>query len=78
MNKAVISWIFLPFALFLLAIVLSVLLQYKFLIPPLVSSNSSWMLFKADGLVEKQTVEGFIMQIFSHIDVQLLLNDNNV
>ena len=36
------------------------------------------MLFKADGLVEKQTVEGFIMQIFSHIEVQLLLNDNNV
>ena len=36
------------------------------------------MLFKADGLVEKQTVEGFIMQIFSHIDVQLLLNDNKV
>ena len=34
------------------------------------------MLFKADGLVEKQTVEGFIMQIFSHIDVQLLLNAN--
>jgi hypothetical protein len=36
------------------------------------------MLFKADGLVEKQTVEGFIMQIFSHIEVQLLFNDNNV
>ena len=35
--------VFLPFALFLLAIVLSVLLQYKFLIPPLVSSNSSWI-----------------------------------
>ena len=36
------------------------------------------MLFKADRLVEEQSKEGFIMQIFSHIEVQLLLNDNNV
>jgi hypothetical protein len=36
------------------------------------------MLFKADRLAEEQTIEGFIMQIFSHIEVQLLLNDNNV
>jgi hypothetical protein len=36
------------------------------------------MLFKADRLAEEQTVDGFIMQIFSHIQVQLLLNDNNV
>jgi hypothetical protein len=31
------------------------------------------MLFKADRLAEEQTVDGFIMQIFSHIQVQLLL-----
>ena len=36
------------------------------------------MLFKADRFAEEQTIEGFIMQIFSHIEVQLLLNDNNV